>query len=94
LSKIGVEIHLGHGGRPCPHHNREWEDTDDEGSARNIGLNGGAAADLDDSRGDVFTEQDCLMDVSASAAGKTSTVVVDTSGVHIMTLQFCQCPDA
>ena len=94
LSKIGVEIHLDHGGRPCPHHNREWEDTDDEGSARNIGLNGGAAADLDDSGGDVFAEQDCLMDVSASAAGKTSAVVVDTSGVHIMTIRFCRCPDA
>ncbi|KAG2742517.1 hypothetical protein P692DRAFT_201842065 [Suillus brevipes Sb2] len=34
------------------------------------------------------------MDVNAAAAGKTSAVVVDTSGVHIMTIRFCQCPDA
>ncbi|KAG1884747.1 hypothetical protein F4604DRAFT_1676839 [Suillus subluteus] len=31
LTKLGIEIHAGHGGKPCPHHDWEWEDTDDEG---------------------------------------------------------------
>ncbi|KAG2047807.1 hypothetical protein BDR06DRAFT_976453 [Suillus hirtellus] len=29
LTKLGVEIHLGHRGHPCPHSYCEWEDTDD-----------------------------------------------------------------
>ncbi|KAG1777149.1 hypothetical protein EV702DRAFT_1045541 [Suillus placidus] len=31
LSKPRVEIYAGHGGKPCPNHDWEWEDTDDEG---------------------------------------------------------------
>ncbi|KAG1730911.1 hypothetical protein EDB19DRAFT_1831884 [Suillus lakei] len=31
LMKVGVEIHIGHGGRPCPDHYWDWEDTDDGG---------------------------------------------------------------
>ncbi|KAG1720700.1 hypothetical protein EDB19DRAFT_1835837 [Suillus lakei] len=31
LMKVGVEIHIGHGGRPCPDHHWDWEDTDDGG---------------------------------------------------------------
>ncbi|KAG2068917.1 hypothetical protein BDR04DRAFT_1023164 [Suillus decipiens] len=31
LTKIGVEIHLGHQGKPCPKITEEWYDTDDEG---------------------------------------------------------------
>ncbi|KAG1738081.1 uncharacterized protein EDB91DRAFT_1249377 [Suillus paluster] len=33
LTKLGVEIHLGHGGRSCPHHYWDWEDTDDGGQS-------------------------------------------------------------
>lgn len=31
LTKIGLEIHLGHQGKPCPQVTDEWYDTDDEG---------------------------------------------------------------
>ncbi|KAG1718273.1 uncharacterized protein EDB91DRAFT_1090173 [Suillus paluster] len=31
LTKIGLEIHLGHAGQPCPGLTDEWCDTDDEG---------------------------------------------------------------
>ncbi|KAG1856166.1 hypothetical protein F4604DRAFT_1685567 [Suillus subluteus] len=31
LTKLGVEIHAGHRGKPCPHHDWVWKDTDDEG---------------------------------------------------------------
>ncbi|KAG2139258.1 hypothetical protein DEU56DRAFT_755571 [Suillus clintonianus] len=31
LTKIGLEIHLGHAGQPCPGLTDEWYDTDDEG---------------------------------------------------------------
>ncbi|KAG1767881.1 hypothetical protein EV702DRAFT_979832 [Suillus placidus] len=31
LTKIGLEIHLGHQGKPCPEVTEEWYDTDDEG---------------------------------------------------------------
>ncbi|KAG1721902.1 uncharacterized protein EDB91DRAFT_1256307 [Suillus paluster] len=33
LTKLGMEIHLGHGGRSCPHHYWDWEDTDDGGQS-------------------------------------------------------------
>ncbi|KAG1787558.1 uncharacterized protein HD556DRAFT_1246604, partial [Suillus plorans] len=31
LTKIGLEVHLGHAGEPCPRLTDEWCDTDDEG---------------------------------------------------------------
>jgi hypothetical protein len=31
LTKIGLEIHLGHQGKPCPQVTDEWYDTDNEG---------------------------------------------------------------
>ncbi|KAG1787530.1 uncharacterized protein HD556DRAFT_1312716 [Suillus plorans] len=31
LTKIGLEVHLGHAGKPCPGLTDEWCDTDDEG---------------------------------------------------------------
>ncbi|KAG1849004.1 hypothetical protein F4604DRAFT_1935084 [Suillus subluteus] len=31
LTKLGIEIHAGHRGKPCPYHNWEWEDMDDKG---------------------------------------------------------------
>ncbi|KIK46869.1 hypothetical protein CY34DRAFT_21730 [Suillus luteus UH-Slu-Lm8-n1] len=33
LTKLEVEIHTGHRGKPCPHHDWEWEDTDNEAAA-------------------------------------------------------------
>ncbi|KAG1837172.1 hypothetical protein DFJ58DRAFT_669105, partial [Suillus subalutaceus] len=33
LTKLGIEIHAGHGGKPCPHHDWEWEDMDDKAAA-------------------------------------------------------------
>jgi hypothetical protein len=107
LTKIGVEIHLGHGGRPCPHHNREWEDTDDEGWStgthivRHTGLYHGPAEDIDNAGSDVFAETDHaasndqdLPEVNATSAARTNVAVVDTSGVHIMSVRFCQCLDS
>lgn len=107
LTKIGVEIHLGHRGRPCPHHNREWEDTDDEGRsteshvARHTGLYHRAAEDIDDAGSDVFAETDHdvsndqdLPEVNRTSEGRTNVAVVDTSGVHIISVRFCECPNA
>ncbi|KAG2341410.1 hypothetical protein BDR05DRAFT_949739 [Suillus weaverae] len=50
LTKIGVQIHLGHGGRPCP--------SAASRAAGNMGLYGGAVQDVDETGGDVFTEAD------------------------------------
>jgi hypothetical protein len=38
LTKIGLEIHLGHQGKPCPEVTEEWYDTDDEGEYFTEGL--------------------------------------------------------
>ncbi|KAG0692273.1 hypothetical protein DFH29DRAFT_985846 [Suillus ampliporus] len=71
LMKLGVEIHLGHGGQTCPHHYWDWEDTDDGGPS--------AASSCCRNSG-------CMR--------KTQIMVVDTSGVHTISIRFCQCADA
>ncbi|KAG1840759.1 hypothetical protein F4604DRAFT_1690673 [Suillus subluteus] len=110
LTKLGVEIHAGHGGKPCPHHNWEWEDTDDKGryapGTPGPGEDAPSAEvppefpEAYDGETDVFVEpgsgaaaQD-FPEVNILPAGKTAITVVHTSGIHIMSIRFCQCPDA
>ncbi|KAG1868423.1 hypothetical protein F4604DRAFT_1927293 [Suillus subluteus] len=107
LTKLGVEIHAGHRGKPCPHHDWEWEDMDDEGQyAPGLGEDAPSAEVLwgvpeaYDGEPDVFVElgsaaaaQDSL-EVNILPAGKTAITVVHTSGVHTMSIRFCRCPDA
>ncbi|KAG1884389.1 hypothetical protein F4604DRAFT_1677024 [Suillus subluteus] len=48
LTKLGVEIHLGHEGKPCPHDCWDWEDTDDEwqpGASSTVGTPGAGDTD-------------------------------------------------
>jgi hypothetical protein len=104
---MGVEIHLSLQGRPCPHHNQEWKDIDDEGWStgtcivRHTGLYHGLAEDIDDAGSDVFAETDHaasndkdLLEVNVTSAARTNVAVVDTSGVHVMSVRFCQYPDS
>lgn len=109
LTKLGVEIHTGHGGKPCPHHDWEWEDTDEEGNFA-AGLDehaqstGGVPPELseDDDAGEpnVFVEPGSAAAGQDSGnfrvlpAGKTKITVVDTSGVHNTMVRFCRCPDS
>ncbi|KAG1849738.1 hypothetical protein F4604DRAFT_1507658, partial [Suillus subluteus] len=81
LTKLGIEIHAGHRGKPCPHHDWEWEDTDDEEPDVFVELGSAAAA------------QDSP-EVNILPVGKTAITVVHTSGVHTMSIRFCRCPDA
>ncbi|KAG2748626.1 hypothetical protein P692DRAFT_201805774 [Suillus brevipes Sb2] len=102
LTKLGVEIHTGHGGKPCPHHDWEWEDTDDEGhipaSTYEHSQSAGVLPELledDDAGGlDVFIEPGSVAAEAAAGhfrvlpEGKTKITVVDTSGVHTMMTVF------
>lgn len=60
----------------------------------------GMTEDRDDRGGDVFLEDEHLTietelpGVSKHMMGKTRITVADTSGIHIMSIQFCRCPDA
>ncbi|KAG1839432.1 hypothetical protein F4604DRAFT_1940841 [Suillus subluteus] len=110
LTKLGIEIHASHGGKPCPHHDWEWEDIDDEGryapGTPGPGEDAPSAEvppefpEAYDGEPDVFVEpglgaaaQD-FPEVNILPAGKTAITVVHTSGVHIMSIRFCRCPDA
>ncbi|KAG1891922.1 uncharacterized protein F5891DRAFT_1197209 [Suillus fuscotomentosus] len=114
LAKLGVEIHLSHGGQPCPNHNWEWEDTDDEDqytASLTAGIPGVAKAA--DEHGDwrctepyatadkdVFLESEPaatfpdLPEVNTAQIGKTTITIVHSSGVHILSIQYCQCMGA
>ncbi|KAG1797829.1 uncharacterized protein HD556DRAFT_1431037 [Suillus plorans] len=86
LAKLGVEIHLGHGGQPCPNHNWEWEDTDDE-DRYTASLTAGIPA-----YEDVFLESEPaatfpdLPEVNTAQIGRTTLTIVHSSGVHISSL--------
>ncbi|KAG1839923.1 hypothetical protein F4604DRAFT_1940462 [Suillus subluteus] len=104
---ISIEIHAGHGGKPCPHHDWEWEDTDDEGRyapgpdedvpSAEVPL---GVPEAYDGESDVFVEPGLAAaaqdspEVNILPAGKTAMTVVHTSGVHTMSIRFCRCPDA
>ncbi|KAG1868329.1 hypothetical protein DFJ58DRAFT_837968 [Suillus subalutaceus] len=100
LTKLGVEIHAGHGGKPCPHHDWEWEDTDDEGEDAPSAEVPLGVPEAYDGEPDVFVEPGSAAaakdspEVNILPAGKTAITVVHTSGVHTMSIRFCRCPDA
>ncbi|KAG1771386.1 hypothetical protein EV702DRAFT_1049008 [Suillus placidus] len=88
LTKLGVEIHLGHGGQPCPHHYWDWEDTDtvgQSGASSTMGTPGdGEARDTNSDRlhaapqtevlqeVDDMGEKDVFIEAEFPAAGKES----------------------
>ncbi|KAG1786115.1 hypothetical protein EV424DRAFT_1340507, partial [Suillus variegatus] len=114
LTKLGVEIHLGHRGQPCPHHCWEWEDTDDgERSVAPSAFRTLGPSEVGDTKGngisralyteeghdleDVFIGTGCPTiftdspEVRLPTPGRTQMTVVDTSGIHVMSIRFCQC---
>ncbi|KAG0692326.1 hypothetical protein DFH29DRAFT_882655 [Suillus ampliporus] len=108
--KLGVEIHLGHGGQTCPHHYWDWEDTDDGGpsaASSAAGTLGACEMEDIDSEGpsasaytgvlqdvDNMGERDIFLENESPAypndfpaVGKTQIMVVDTSGVHTISIR-------
>lgn len=81
LTKIGLDVHLGHGGDACPNCAESdddifnWDDQNDE-------------ADQDDS-GDLPQEGSI-----PTVTEKPTTTIVDKSGVHLMCIRYCKCPGA
>ena len=78
LSKIGLEIHLGHGGCPCPNSQQydqdifDWDDTEDEVDD----------ADLMD-----FPHPPAM----PKETGRPTITVVDKSGIHLLCIRYCTC---
>jgi hypothetical protein len=81
LTKIGLEVHLGHGGDACPncaesdHDILNWNDVDD------------GADDVDNSD---FPEESAIPIVT----DRSTTTIVDKSGVHLICIRYCECPGA
>lgn len=81
LTKIGLDIHLGHGGDACPNCAESdddifnWDDQNDE-------------ADEDD-RSDLPQEAGI-----PTVTDKPTTTIVDKSGVHLICIRYCDCPGA
>jgi hypothetical protein len=79
MCQVGVEIHLGHDGQPCPsrHHGglteHDLEENEDEGWD-------------DESETGEETEE-----VLPTLSGPDACVVVDKSGVHRIFIRPCQC---
>lgn len=81
LYKVGVEIHVGHVGRPCP--------TRPSGAGFPAGL--GA---LDEEVEVVNPEEELTGASSEPLHPKPSTVVVDKSGIHHLKINYCTCEGA
>jgi len=80
MCQVGVEIHLGHGGQPCPSRNHRGP------------TEHGSEEDDDDSwedESESIVETDEVIPV---LAGPDACVVVDKSGVHRILIRPCQCP--
>jgi hypothetical protein len=79
LAKIGLEVHLGHGGDACPncaesdHDIFNWDDPDD------------GTDDIDPSD---FPEESSIPIVM----DRPTTTIVDKSGVHLICIKYCECP--
>lgn len=82
LTKVGLQIHLGHGSMPCPcsadYHSDffEWSDTED--IVDNADYPDGASIPL-------LMHSDSL---------HPPITVIDKSGVHSLSIWYCQCPGA
>jgi hypothetical protein len=82
LAKVGLQIHLGHGGSPCPSSTDyasdlfEWSDTDE-----NI--------DYDD-----YPEGASIPLVMDADSVHPAMTIVDKSGVHSLSMWYCRCPGA
>ncbi|KAI0704604.1 hypothetical protein C8Q76DRAFT_624101, partial [Earliella scabrosa] len=82
LRQVGVRIHCGHGGLPCPIPNR---DDDEEGETEGVSL-----AELPD-----FDLQDAYLPTAYETSGSDRMVcIVDVNGVHELSVAFCRCPNA
>jgi hypothetical protein len=91
---VGVEIHLGHNGRPCPSN----FGLDSVGSASRVGAGTGAGVGIDenaDNEEDWDDEVDEEMEDIGyglpKLPGQNSCVVVDKSGVHRIRIHPCTC---
>jgi hypothetical protein len=79
--KIGLEIHLGHGGSACPNTPTSdydifnWDDTND--LADNMDLND-------------YPEEAAIPVVK----DRPMTTIVDKSGVHLLCIRYCECSGA
>jgi hypothetical protein len=89
LRQVGVVIYLGHGGKPCP-----------KNGGSQLGDNGPIGEDDDDDTGKVDEEEffNGLEDIPPKPGqpdenGNTTMVIVDKSGVHHLSVNWCHCRD-
>ncbi|KAI0738383.1 hypothetical protein C8Q80DRAFT_1262908 [Daedaleopsis nitida] len=85
LRQVGVQIHCGHGGSPCPSlirnmaSSEDWEDTEDISvQVSDLPWIGSDARGPPDTTGAVYSND-------------RSVVVIDTGGIHELSFTFCDC---
>lgn len=95
LAEIGVKIHLGHGGLPCP----------DSMSSTKAGKRKAPPTDFDhdtpsnsdwesEDEDDLPATDHMLGGPSVTPKSKHLVTIVDRSGVHQLPVEWCQCPSA
>lgn len=96
LQEVGIIIHLGHNGLPCPRNDDEnpfedFGDMDiDESDGDSDWENEVAVNDADGPGLSAFTDR---AEMSATATkGTTPMCVVDRSGIHPIPVHWCRCP--
>ena len=79
LRQVGVAIHLGHGGEPCP----SFSDS--------ISLD---ESDEDDGWTDSSDEENNNSHTKDSGETGSKLIVIDKSGVHPIAVRWCHCPNS
>ena len=98
LCQAGVEIYLGHGGKPCPMLTTTDEEVteptkDDDGSADKDGIDG-IESDWEDDGNEEAFQAPAGESPLPQLKGRGATLVVDQSGLHNIRIHPCCCPDA
>lgn len=87
LKDVGIKLHLGHHGQPCPMGLEEQ--VNDDANHEEDGEEGEEDPDEEDQNAD---HNNTLPE--GVPLNKTKCVVVDTSGIHELPIVYCQCDDA
>lgn len=98
LRDVGVEIHLGHGGSPCPLEQdfNPLEDFDDSAmdvdNEDNSEYDWEDREDSDDEEPPLNAFRDSIRPTGSSGKAVTFMCIVDRSGIHHLPIRWCRCP--
>jgi hypothetical protein len=100
LSALGIVLHLGHGGKPCPnavpHCENEWEDESDDSGRDNFDDRGPADPNDMPAFNHILSflghrNEHPYAEKQHDVDGHPLVTIIDKSGIHRLAIQQCRC---